>query len=151
LFYLRTNQDGRNFRLVTAPVADPSPPNWKELLPHRADVLLEGVEVFRDYAVASEKSAALEHFRVLDFHSGEWHEVGLPESVYAASLMATPEYTSGTFRYQYQSMVTPPSVYDYDVATRKQTLRKEQEVPGYDRAAYVTERQWAVARDGVKV
>jgi oligopeptidase B len=152
LFYLRTNRGGRNFRLVTAPVSDPSPTSWKELLGHRADVLLEGVEVFQDFAVASEKSAALEHFHVLDFRSGQWHQLDFPESVYAASLMPTPEYAAHTFRFAYQSMVTPNSVYDYDMASRKQTLRKRQEVlGGYDPAQYVNERQWAVARDGVKV
>jgi oligopeptidase B len=152
LFYLRTNLGGRNFRLVTAPVAKPSPKNWKELVPHRADVLLTNVELFRDYAVVSEKSAALERFRVLDLRSGNWRELGLHESVYAASLIGTPEYTSKTFRYQYQSMVTPPGVYDCDLATGQQVLLKEQQVPGgYDRTQYVTERQWAVAGDGVKV
>ena len=77
LFYLRTNRDAKNFRLVTAPVSSPSPSNWKELLPHRADVLLKGVELFQDHLVVSEKSAALDHFRVLDFRSGQWHDVEL--------------------------------------------------------------------------
>jgi oligopeptidase B len=151
LFYVRTNKDAKNFRLVTAPVSSPAPPNWKELLPHRTDVLLEGVELFRDYLVATEKKSALEHFRVLDFHSGQWHEVGFPEAVYAANASSTPEFTSRTFRYSYQSLITPPSVYDYDMSTRQPTLKKRQEVPGYDPALYATERQWAVARDGVKV
>ena len=78
LFYIRTNRDAKNFRLVTAPVSSPSPANWKELLPHRADVLLKGVELFQDYLVASEKSAALDHFRVLDFQTGQWHDVDFP-------------------------------------------------------------------------
>jgi oligopeptidase B len=151
LFYIRTNRDAKNFRLVTAPVSDPSPKGWKELLPHRADVLLDRVEVFKDYLVASEKSAALELFRALNLGSGQWHEISFPESVYAASAMPTPEYTSHTFRFTYQSPITPSSVYDYDLAARRQTLLKRQEVPGYDPAGYVAERQWAVARDGVKV
>jgi oligopeptidase B len=152
LFYIRTNKEAKNFRLVTAPVADPGPKNWTELIPHRTDVLLDNLEVFHDYAVASEKSKALEQFRILDFRSGQWHEMHFPESVYAAFGTSTPEYTSHTFRFNYQSMVTPSSVYDYDMANRKQTLLKQQEVPGgYDPTQYVTERQWAVARDGVKV
>jgi oligopeptidase B len=151
LFYLRTNRDAKNFRLVTAPVSNPSPPYWKELLPHRATVLLKNVELFQDHLVASEKSAALDHFNVLDFRSGQWHDVTFPESVYAASAMATPEYSSKTFRFGYQSMVTPTSVYDYDMQTHERTLKKRQEVPGYDPALYTSERAWAVARDGVKV
>jgi oligopeptidase B len=151
-FYLRTNRDAKNFRLVTAPVSDPSPKNWKELVPHRADVLLERVELFRDHAVTAEKSLALEHFRVLDFASGRWHEVSFPEAVYAAQLTPTPEYASRTFRFSYQSPVTPNGVYDYDLATHERVLRKRQEVlGGYDPARYVTERQWAPARDGVRV
>jgi oligopeptidase B len=151
LFYLRTNRNAKNFRLVTAPVSDPSPSHWKELLPHRADVLLDGTELFQDYLVASEKSAALEHFRVLDFHSGQWHEIDFPESVYSAFEAFTPEYASHTFRFSYQSLVTPDSTYDYDMGTRQRVLMKRQEVPGYNPAQYATERQWALARDGAKV
>jgi oligopeptidase B len=151
LFYIRTNQDAKNFRLVTAPVSSPSQANWKELLPHRKDVLLQGVELFQNYLVASDKSAALVQFRILDFNSGAWHEVGLPESVYAAGLSETPEFSAGSFRFVYESMITPDSVYDYDMASRERTLRKRQEVPNYDPSLYATERQWAVARDGVKV
>jgi oligopeptidase B len=152
LFYIRTNADAKNFRLVTAPVADPSPNNWKELIPERRDVLLDRFELFQNYAVVSEKSAALEHFRVLDFGSGQWHEMDFPETVYAASLSATPEYTSQLFRFAYQSLVTPSSVYDYDMVKHERILRKQVEVlGGYDPKQYQSERQWAVARDGVKV
>jgi oligopeptidase B len=152
LFYLRTNKDARNFRLVTAPVSNPTPANWKQLLGHRGDVLLERMEIFQDYAVTSEKSQALEHFRVLDFRSGAWHDVVFPEAVYAAMEMPTPEFRSRTFRFSYQSPITPNSVFDCDLATLEQTLLKRQEVlGGYDPAHYATERQWAVARDGTKV
>ena len=94
LFYLRTNKDAKNFRLVTAPVGSPSPANWKELIPHRPDVLLKNVEIFRDHLVASEKSAALDRLRVLNFESKGWHDVDFPESVYSAFATPTPEYTS---------------------------------------------------------
>jgi oligopeptidase B len=152
LFYMCTNRDAKNFRLVTAPVDDPSPKAWQELIPHRGDVLLDRFEVFRDHAVVAEKSAALEHFRVLDFQSGQWHEMDFPEAVYAAFLANTPEFASLTFRYAYQSMVTPQSIYDYDMTTRKATLLKRQPVlGGYEPNQYLTERQWAVARDGVKI
>jgi oligopeptidase B len=150
-FYFRTNRGAKNFRLVTAPVTDPSPANWKELLSGRADVFLNRVELFRDYLVASEKSAALEHFRVLDFKTNEWHEVAFPESVYDASADPTPEFGASTFRFTYQSLVTPAAVYDYDMAGRRRTLRKQYEVPNYNPALYSTERQWAAARDGTKV
>jgi oligopeptidase B len=151
LFYLRTNHGAKNFRLVTAPVTIVSQSSWKELLPHRADVLLSRIEMFRDYLVASERSAALDHFRVLDFRTSQWQDVSFPEPVYAVTDTRTPEYTSRTFRFNYQSPVTPPTVYDFDMASRERQLRKRDEVPHYDSSQYVAERQWAVARDGVRI
>jgi oligopeptidase B len=152
LFYIRTNRGAKNFRLVITPVNDRSPGKWKEVVGHRSDVLLDGLELFRDFAVVSEKSEALEHFRILDFGSGQWHEMDFPESVYAANVIATPEYASKIFRFTYQSLVTPNSIYDYDMAARKRILRKRQEVLGsYDPSRYVMERQWASARDGRKI
>jgi oligopeptidase B len=151
LFYIRTNRDAKNFRLVTAPVSDPAPANWKELLPHRGDVLLEGIELFANHLVASEKSAGLPHFRVLDFRSGAWHEVGFPESVYSSWAEETPEFSAESFRFRYESPVTPDTTFDFQMTARTRTLRKTLEVPGYDPSLYVAERHWAVARDGVKV
>ncbi|GLH72089.1 oligopeptidase B [Geothrix limicola] len=152
LFYIRTNKGAKNFRLVSAPVATPDPRHWTEVLPHRADVLLEGMEPFQNFLVVSEKSQGLDRFRILDMKTKAWREVRFPESVYSAALGDTPEFTSASVRLGYQSMVTPPSVYDCEMATGKQTLLKQTEVlGGYDKSAYVTERLWATARDGVKV
>ena len=152
LFYIRTNKDAKNFRVVTAPVPDPRPVNWKELVPHDPDVLLEKMEVFKDYAVVHEKREGLNRFRVLSFKAGIWHDVSFPEPVYSAFGIGTPEFDTRMFRISYQSMVTPSSVYDYDLETRERTLLKQQEVlGGYDAARYATERLWATARDGVKV
>ena len=151
LLYLRTNRDAKNFRLVTAPLADPAPSHWTELLPKRDNVLLQNVELFKDYLVVGEKSEALDHFRVFNFATKVWSDVNFPEDVYSAGLAATPEFASPAFRFSYQSMVTPASVFSYDLATGKRTLLKQEEVPGYDPIKYATERQWAVARDGVKV
>ena len=151
-FYIRTNKDAKNFRLVTAPDATPDPKHWKAFIPHRADVLLEGIEPFRDFLVVVEKRQGLSHFRILDVKTGGWKDVAFPERVYAAFPGGTPEYTSKAFRVAYQSMVTPPSVYDCDMGTGRQTLLKQTEVlGGYDKNQYVTERLWAPARDGVKV
>ncbi len=152
LFYIRSNKGARNFRAVTAPVSDPRPENWKEFLGHKPDVLLEDVELFKDYAVAHEQYQALNRFRVLNFKTGAWHEVSFPETVYSAFGRNNTEFDARTFRFSYQSLVTPSSVYDYDLESRKRTLLKQQEVlGGYDAARYATERLWATARDGVKV
>ncbi|WLT30042.1 S9 family peptidase [Geothrix sp. PMB-07] len=152
LFYLRTNRGAKNFRLVSAPVATPDPAHWSEVLPHRPDVLLDGFDPFKDFFVVAEKSQGLERFRIFDVKAKTWRDVSFPESVYSAFDAGTPEYTSTTFRLNYQSMVTPSSIYDCDMATGKQTLLKQTEVlGGYDKSQYATERLWATARDGVKV
>lgn len=151
-FYIRTNKGAKNFRLVTAPVATPGPKHWKAFIPHRPDVLLEGIEPFKDFLVVVEKRHGLTQVRVQDARKGTWKGITFPESVYAANVGGTPEYTSKVFRFVYQSMVTPQSVYDCDMASGKQTLLKQVEVlGGYDKTQYVTERLWAPARDGVKV
>jgi oligopeptidase B len=152
LFYIRTNKGAKNFQIVTAPENDPRPENWKVFLPHSDDVLIQDIDLFRTFAVALEKSQALNRMRVYDFKSGDWHAITFPEPVYAASPGGTPDYDSKTYRYSYQSFITPPSVYDYDTQTGKSKLLKQEEVlGGYDPSQYVSERQWAVARDGVKV
>ena len=152
LFYIRTNKGAKNFRAVSAPVSDPRESNWKEFIAHRPNVLLESVELFREYSVAHEKSEGLNRFRVLDFKTGSWHDVTFPETVYSAFGGGTPEFDTRMFRFNYQSLVTPSSIYDYDLAARKRVLLKRQEVlGGYDPSQYGTERLWATARDGVKV
>jgi oligopeptidase B len=152
LFYIRTNRDAKNFRIVTAPVADPSPANWKPFLDHDKDVLVSGIDLFRDFAVVSDKKAGLNRLRIYDFAKKSWREMSFPEPVYMLFPGGTPEYTSAKFRYSYQSFTTPPSVYDVEMASGAPTLLKRQEVlGGYDPAKYVSERLWATARDGVKV
>jgi oligopeptidase B len=152
LFYIRTNQDGVNFSLKTAPENDPAEKNWKPFLPHRKDVLLSDVELFRDFAVAVEKSEAVNRLRVYNFRSKAWSDIAFPEAVYSAFQGANPEYDATTYRYSYQSFITPPSVYDYDVASARSHLLKRQEVlGGYDPSQYASERLWATARDGTKV
>ena len=152
LFYITTNKNARNYRVVTAPVANPGPQNWKEFLPAQPDVLIEDISLFKDYAVAVEKAAALNRIRVFNFRTGEWKALPFPEPVYSADPAANPEYDTSLFRYTYQSLITPPSVFDYDMRTNQSALLKRQEVlGGYDPSQYVSERLWATARDGVKV
>ena len=150
--FIRTNKDAKNFRLVTAPLADPSPARWKPFVEHRPDVLLEDVEVFEDFVVLQEKQAGLNRLRVHGFSDGRWREVAFPEPVYTAFASGTPEFDSKALRYSYQSLTTPPSVYDYDMAAGTSVLLKREEVlGGFDPGRYVSERLWATARDGVKV
>lgn len=150
-FYLRTDRNALNFRIVKVAAADPREANWQDVVPHDDDVLVNSFEVFRDYAVVQERVLGLNRFRVLDFASDTWREITFPEEVYSASGGGTPEFTSSTFRIAYESMVTPPCVFDYDLKTFDRELKKQREVFDYDPTQYTTERVWAVARDGAKV
>jgi oligopeptidase B len=152
LFYIRTNKGAKNFRVVTAPASDPSIANWKEFIGHKPDVLLDSIELFKDFAVITELTEGLNRFRILNFRTGTWREIAFPEKVYAASAEGTPEYDTRMYRIRYESLVTPPSIYDYDLQTRARTLLKKEEVlRGYDPRLYETRRLWTPARDGVRV
>ena len=152
LFYIRTNKNAKNYQIMTAPESDPSPANWKVFVAHQSDVLVQGIDLFENYGVVLEKSKALNGIRILDFRTGQWHSMTFPEPVYSAFPGGNPEYDTHMFRYSYTSMITPASVFDYDMDTRKATLLKQQEVlGGYDPTQYVSERQWATVRDGTKV
>jgi oligopeptidase B len=151
-FYIRTNDKGRNFRLVSAPVSDPRPESWTEVVPHRPDVMLEGVELFNNHYVLLERERGLPEFRVTDFRTGVSHSVEFPEPAYSAFSGANAEFDTPVFRYSYQSLVSPSSVFDYDMDKRTAVLLKEQPVPGgFDRVNYASERLFATAKDGVKV
>jgi oligopeptidase B len=152
LFWILTNDRGRNFRLVTVPADTPGPEHWIERIAHRDDVMLTGVECFRHWVVISEREQALPHLVVMHPETGERRRVPFPEAAYSVGPSANPEYDTPTFRYVYQSFVTPPSVYDLDLATRESTLLKRTEVlGGWTPDPYVVERTWATAPDGVRV
>jgi oligopeptidase B len=151
LFYIRSNKHAENFRVLTAPDDHPEEKNWKVFLEYQPDVLVQRIDLFRDFAVAYERSQALNRLRVYDFESGKWTAISFPEPVYDASPEETPDFASTTYRYSYESMVTPESIFDFDTRTGRSVLLKQQEVPGYDPAQYASERQWVTARDGVRV
>jgi len=151
-FFIRTNKDAPNFRLVSAPVTDPSPAHWTEVVQHRHDVMLEGMTFFANHYVLAEREGGLQHLRITDFRTGATHQIAFPEPVYTAGASTNAEYETSTFRYAYQSMITPSSIYDYDMDGRTSTLLKRTEVlGGYDPAQYETERVWAKATDGARV
>ena len=157
LFYLRVNDTARTFRLVTTPVDAPGSGNWRQLIPHRDDVMLEDVEIFQSFAVAVERSNGLPHMHVLFFDGegrfdGTAREIQFPEPAYSAHPHSNREFVTDRFRYAYQSLVSPASVFEYDVHTGTSTLLKELEIPGgFERTRYRSERVFATASDGVKV
>ncbi len=151
LFYIRTNDRGRNFRLVTAPAADPSPAAWKELVPHRDDVMLERVDVFRDFYALLERKDALPALRFVALAGGESTRVELPEPIYSLAPADNHDFGAKAYRYAYTSFVTPESVYDADAKTGASVLVKRTPVPHYDPSLYAQERTYAVAPDGTRV
>ncbi|WP_044220230.1 S9 family peptidase [Chitinophaga pinensis] len=151
-FYVVTNWDAVNFRLMECGLEKTARENWKEVIAHRADVLLQGIELFRHHMVLSERKNGLTQLRVINSQTKEDHYLQFEEPAYVASVSINPEFDTKTLRYSYTSMQTPVSTYDYDMDTKKTELRKRQEVlGGYDPKNYVTERLYVTARDGVKV
>ena len=152
-FYIVTNDKGRNSRLVTAPASLPADTkNWKEVIAHRKDVKLDGVDMFKDFFVAVEKTAGLPQLRVFDINTNKPHNIDFPEAAFEASPGQNAEFDTKLYRFNYGSLVTPNSVFDYDVATRARTLKKQQPVlGGYDTKDYQSERVMVTATDGTKV
>ena len=156
LFYIRVNDTGKNFRVVTAPVTSPDREHWTELLPEQRDAPLEDFDLFQSFCVCSRRRAGLTTLEVLPFledtQVGNPREITFPEPAYTAAGHVNREFDATTFRYSYQSLVSPASVYRYDVATGESTLLKEQEIPGkFDRARYGSERVWVTVQDGTRV
>ncbi|WP_317205080.1 S9 family peptidase [Janthinobacterium sp.] len=150
--YILSNKNAKNFRLVSAPVATPQPRHWVELIAHDKDVLLSGVDAFRDFLVVNEKSGALNRSRIYDFAHKSWRGVEFDEPVYLARPIPTPEFTATRYRLSYQSPLTPPTVLDVDMASGARSVLKRQEVVGgFDASRYESKRLWISARDGVKV
>jgi oligopeptidase B len=151
-FLIQTNDAARNFRIVRAPEDDPSPRRWTDWQAHQDTVFVEWLEVFRNYVVVAERHGGLRQLRVTDLGSGASHFVTFPEAAYGVFGTGNEEFDTRTFRFQYSSLVTPSSVFDYDLASRERTLRKRQEIPsGFDGSQYQVRRFMAPARDGVRV
>lgn len=151
-FLIRTNWNARNFRLMTAPVRRPEQDNWSEVLPHRPDVLLEGIEAFKDYLVAVERKCGLIQLRIIHWADKSGYYLDFGEPAYSAAPDVNAEYDSKIFRYRFTSLKTPASVFDYNMETRQRTLCKTDPVlGGFDANCYETELLWAKARDGAGV
>ena len=151
-FYIRTNDKGRNFRVVKAPVAKPGRKNWKEVLPHRKLVMLDDIDTFKGFWVVTERDKGLKRLRLFDFATGKDHYIAFDEAVYSANATSNAEYDTGKLRFSYQSYITPRSVFDYDVAGHERKLLKQQPVlGGYRPEEYQSEALTAIAKDGTRV
>ena len=151
-FFILTNKGAHSFRLVKAPAEAPSFENWEEVIPHREGVILEDLEVFRDFLVLVERREGLRRIRVIPWDGGGEHEISFDEPAYAVDLRDNHEPDSDVLRFAYSSLATPPSIYDYDVRTRERRLLKRDRVGGgFDQSRYVTEGLFAEAKDGARV
>jgi oligopeptidase B len=151
-FYIVTNDNAENFKLMETPIDRTSKENWAVVVPHRDDVLLETVTVFKDHIVVEETHNGLAKIATIDRHGGERRMVKFDEAVYTVSGDDNYEYIATNFRFVYESMTTPPSTYDIDLSTHEKTLLREEEVlGGFDKNNYASERLFAPARDGKKV
>jgi oligopeptidase B len=151
-FYIRTNKDAINFKVVTCPQDKTTADNWKDLVPHRADVLVSELDVFKDFITIGERKNGLTQIQIISKKDNSSHHLAFEEPTYMASLAGQPDYNATALRYNYTSLTTPNSVYEYDMATRQKKLMKQQEVVGGFKAAdYSTERLFATAKDGTQV
>jgi oligopeptidase B len=151
-FYIQTNKEARNFRVMTAEENNTSVGAWKELVPHDKDVLIQHFELFKNFLVISERKNGLSQLHIIQTKDHTAHYLAFDEPAYSAGIGANPDYNAETLRFNYNSLTTPATVYDYNMVTRKKKLMKQQEVVGsFKREDYVTERLYATATDGTRV
>jgi oligopeptidase B len=151
-FLIRTNDGAKNFRLMWTPLERTGKEHWQEIVPHREDVYLSDFAVFNDHLVLEERARGLTQIRVMPWAGGEGHYLEFTEPAYRAHLGLNPELDTATVRFEYTSMKTPVTIYDYDMDTRQRVLLKQEEVlGGFDSNDYVTERLYARAADGAEI
>jgi oligopeptidase B len=151
-FYIVTNDEATNFKLVKTPVETPNKENWQTVIPHREDVMLSGVSLFTKHLVIYERKAGLQTARVQNLSTGKENNITFPEPTYTFHEGSNPEFNTNILRFNYTSLITPLSVFDYDMETDKQELKKQTEVLGdYDKSHYKSEWLMATAEDGTQV
>ena len=151
-FLITTNKDALNFKVMETPVNKTGVENWKDLIPHRKDVLMLGVDEFKNFLVFSERQNGLAQLVIQDRKTQKKEFLKFDEPAYMIRSMNNPEYNTDNFRFAYTSMITPSSQYEQNLVTGKRTLLKQQEVlGGYDKNLYTTERVFATAKDGTKI
>ncbi len=150
-FYVKTNENAKNFKLMKTPVRSPGKSNWRQVIPHRKEIKIEDVDVFENHLVIYERENGLENIRILNLQTGENHHIEFPEPVYGLRTQSNPEFEIDQLRFMYYSMVTPKNVFDYNMNTKDRELKKEYEVIGYNKSLYETKRIFAEAEDGTKI
>jgi len=152
-FYIKTNLDAKNFKIVKTPVSSSSKENWTEVIAHRKDVFIEGIELFKNYLVVEERENGLPQLRVIKWEDNTEHFIEFNDPTYTSYISYNPQFNTEILRYGYTSLTTPYSVYDYDMNSKKQELLKQTEVvdSNFSPENYTSERMFATVRDGIKV
>ncbi len=151
-FYIITNWDAKNFRLMVTTIDKTEKENWKELIPHRSNVLLENIDIFNKYLVVSERKEGLANLRIIKWDDKSEYYVDFGEEVYEAIVGKNPEFETDWLRYRYSSLTTPNSTYDYNMVTKEKVLKKQLKVIGdFSPDNYEAKRLYATAKDGVKI
>jgi oligopeptidase B len=151
-FFIMTDDDAKNYRIMVTPASRPGKKNWAEFVPHSDSAKIDKFELFSQYLVLYERRGGLQRIRIIHLDSNDRHEIEFPEPAYSVEQIVNPEFNSRLLRFAYESMVTPRTVFDYDLETRTSELKKQDEIPGgYNPGEYTTERIFAAADDGVMV
>jgi oligopeptidase B len=151
-FYIRTNLDALNFKLVKTPVTKTEKENWTDVIPHRSDVYFDNIDIFRNYLVVSERKEGIRQLRVMPWENGTEYYIDFEEEVYSAYSNVNLEFDTDIFRFSYTSLTTPNSTFDFNMKTKERTLLKQEEVlGGFDKNNYETHRIYATAMDGTKI
>jgi oligopeptidase B len=151
-FYIKTNWNAKNFKLMETPVDKTTKENWKEVIPHRDEVYLQGIEIFKEFLVVGERKDGLRQIRVIKWDDKSDYYLEFDEEAYAAYVSSNPEFDTNVLRYSYTSLTTPNSIFDYSMDTKEKVLLKQEEVVGdFDLNNYVTEKHFSTARDGTKI
>jgi len=153
VFHITTNKDATNFKVVTAPVSDPSIDNWKDLIPHRPEAYLESFELLKNYYLVQTREKGLTRIKVYDRKKNQWHDLNFGQDAYVANMyLSTDDHDTDSIRYNFTSLTTPSSDYLYHLATRQKKLLKQQKVgDAFNPELYQTKRIWATAGDGARI
>jgi oligopeptidase B len=151
-FYIVTNWNAKNFRLMETSVDATSKENWKEIIAHRDNVLLEGITIFNSFLIVDERTEGLTQLRIIRWDNSNEYYMEFPDPAYSAGVGANPEFNTEILRYSYTSLTTPPSTFDFNMSTKERLLLKQQEVVGtFNSSDYTSERLYAKAQDGTMI
>jgi oligopeptidase B len=151
-FYIRTNKDAKNFKIMTTSETKTGMENWKEMIAHNSDVLIQRFDLFKNFLAIAERKNGLTQIHILDLRNNTSHNLAFNEPAYTAGIGSNPDYHAEILRFNYTSLTTPASVYDYNMNSKERKLMKQQEVLGdFNAGDYITERLFATATDGTKI